>query len=90
MIAEILYAVLTETQVDRLIGILSRVVEISASIGGVILPAMLLYFQKRNFNRLSDKQDAATEASQSAIKISNGHNEKIIAVAELVHKHVTK
>ena len=81
-LAEAVFAVLTELQIDRLIELCFKIVQGVGYACSIIIPAMVLYFQKRNAKNLAAKVDASTEASKVALTVANGHNEKIATLTE--------
>lgn len=79
-----LIAALTDNQTDRIIGIAEKFVSGIGAVAAIVLPALVLYFQKRNAKNLISKVDASTEASKTALNVANGHNEKIANLTEIV------
>jgi O-methyltransferase involved in polyketide biosynthesis len=83
-LAETLFAVLTEHQLDRLIDLISKVVNGILAAVAVILPSLVLYFQKRNAKALIEKINESAEASTAALDVANGHNQKIAVLTEII------
>lgn len=79
-------AILTEIQVDRILDLAFKVVQGVGYASSILLPALLLYFQKRNAIEIKGKVDESTKASEVALTVANGHNEKIAKLTELVAK----
>lgn len=94
-ITDLILAVLTDAQFDRILSIIEKIVQGVAALAAVVLPLLVLHFQKRNFKSVTAKQEEnaialekAKQASETALNVANGHNEKIANLTEVVAKSI--
>jgi predicted RND superfamily exporter protein len=86
-LAELCFAALTELQIDRLIELAFKIVQGVGYACSIIIPSMVLYFQRRNARNIAAKVDASTEASKEALTVANSHNAKIANLTEVIKSH---
>lgn len=85
-LAELIFATLTELQIDRIIDLGFKIVQGIGYVCSIIIPLLVLRFQKRNALKLANKVDASTEASKRALDVANGHNEKIATLTATIQE----
>ena len=77
-------AMLTEIQIDRILDLAFKVIQGIGYASSILLPALLLYFQKRNAIEIKGKVDESTKGSEVALNSANGHTEKIANLTEKI------
>ena len=90
-----IFIALTEAQNDRLIEILWEIVKFIIGALGILLPSLLLYFQRINketvtqkIDEVEKKLDLNTKVSEVAFNVANGHNAKIVELREDLNRSI--
>lgn len=74
----------TEQQNDRIIDLIFKIVQGVGYVVTMVLPVLILRYQKRNVTAIKTEVEKSTVASEVALTVANGHNAKIADLTQQI------